>query len=210
VRLEATPLPGGTTPAATVCTGGSSQRCFEPGPSEFINVGSFFDRLRRTLPNDYMIKYFLPDSPGRYQIQGFSFVNSRRGLTYPGGGVVTTPADAPNFPTSEQLSLLQVTMFEAAGPDSETCVNVGSSVIVEAGQAAWLVVHMPADTAFVGLRADRTGQDHPCDFMTRDAGDYWYRPDPNQSPYDWQITPHFVALPGRPTLPWTTVKRLYR
>jgi len=206
------PVPATRRPLASCEPGGQTQQCYGTGgPHEFVNVGTFFDRRRRTLPNDYMVKYFAPDTPGRYQITGFTFTNNRPGILYPSAGVVTTSVATPNFPTAEQLLNLQVFAFEAPGEDSTTCVDLtGRGAILESDQAAWLVVHLPADTAFVGLRADHDSDDKPCDFMTRDGGEYWYRPDPRQSTYDWEITPQFIALPSRARLGWSDVKRLYR
>lgn len=207
--------PGFRSPFAICPGGGSSEPCFEPASArlEFVNVASFFDRSRRAGASDYFAKYFAPATPGRYRILGFTFKNDRAGSVFPHAGVVVTNAETPFFPTSEDLRLLPILDVEGLGPDSVSCVDVRSLQIdIEANQAAWLVIHMPADTAFAGIRADVDSTDHPCDFMTRDSGDYWYRPDPRQSFYDWEITPYFEALPARAEnrVPWSAVKKLFR
>lgn len=202
-------------PSAACPGGGQVERCYE-SPSarrEFVSVASFFDRRRIAGEADYFIKYFVPTTPGRYQILGFTFTSNKVGSVFPHAGVVVTDVETPFFPTSEDLRLLPVLNVVGLGPDSLTCVDVRSQqIVIESNQAAWLVVHLPADTSFVGLRADVDPTDHPCDFMTRDSGDYWYRPDPRQSPYDWEITPYFVAVPARPedVRPWAAVKSMYR
>jgi hypothetical protein len=200
---------------AAACPAGQTAPCFEAtGTPQYLSVASFFDRERQAGSTDYIVKYFEPPSPGRYQVLGFTFTNNRAGSVFPHAGAIVTSAETPFFPTDTQLGLLPVTGLVGLGPDSITCVDVHSdNIVLETNQAAWLVVHLPSDTVFVGLRAEADPTDHPCDFMTRDAGDYWYRPDPTQSPYDWMITPYFAILPSRaevdqPT--WSLVKRYYR
>lgn len=210
---------------AAICPGGGlTDKCYDDSvtTTQYVNVATFFDR--RCVEGrsgcsvgaaDYMVKYFEPPTPGRYQILGFTFRNNRAGTVFPNAGVVVTNAEAPLFPTFDDLRLLPVVGVAGLGKAEVTCVDVTRyDVVLEADQAAWLVVHIPADTAFVGLQSETERTDHPCDFMTRDQGDYWYRPDPQQSNYDWMMTPYFVALPSRPQSvedrPWSAVKVLYR
>ena len=213
--------PEAAAPAAVIaanCVGTQTDQCYDTGAghTSFVNVGSFFDRKGRTSARHYMVKLFAPASPGRYQIQGMTFLNNRAQTVFPTAGVVPTSAAAPVFPTAEQLVRLQVQSVSGLGPSAPTCVDLaGRNVVLEAGQAAWLVLNFPdaADSVFVGVQAetDTTGaaSDHACDFMTRDAGEYWYRPDPRQSPYDWAIAAHYDALSAKQNVPWTLVKRLY-
>jgi hypothetical protein len=212
-------LPAPDASPSGTCPGTNVEQCFDTGGSHnsFVNVGTFFDRQARTTSTHYFAKLFTPATPGRYQIQSISFVANRAQATFPSAGVVLTSAETPIFPTNEQLVRLQVKPVASAGASVETCVDLtGGNVILEAGQAAWLVLNFPeaADSVFIGVRAETdtagAAADHPCDFMTRDAGEYWFRPDPLQSPYDWAIAAYYDALPAAPRQTWSQVKTLYR
>jgi len=141
-----------------------------------------------------------------------SFVTNRS-IDFPSAGVVLTSAATPLFPTSEQLAGLQ-RQFIPGIVGSPTCVDLG--VDVAPGQLAWMVLQFPdaADSIFVGVHAENDANDHPCDFMTRDFGDYYYRPDPVQSHHDLLIKAHFEAVATRPepvtAQVWARVKSLYR
>jgi hypothetical protein len=205
-------------PTAT-CPGSSTDRCYDSPAvqTSFVNVGSFFDRRGRTTSQHYFVKLFSPATPGRYQIEGMSFVCNRAATVFPAAGVVPTSAETPIFPSADQLLRLQALSVSGQGPTTSTCVDLsGRAVVLESGQAAWLVLNFPdaADSVFIGVKAETdaagAASDHGCDFMTRDAGEYWYRPDPRYSPYDWMIAAHYDALPSRAQDAWTTVKLLYR
>jgi hypothetical protein len=210
----AAPAADDPLPRVQDCPTGQVDRCFEfpSGSRDFVNVATFFDKAQRTQGDDFMVKLFVPPNNGRNRLNGFVFECNRAGPRFPAAGAVVTSATEPIFPTNEQLQLLQQGAFEGAAAGTPTCVDLtGSSLILESGQAAWLIVHCSADTPNVYLRADRDPTDHPCDFMTRDAGDYWYRPDPRQSPYDWEFTPYFDVLPAKQQdFVWSQVKSLYR
>jgi hypothetical protein len=209
--------PGHAISAA--CPGSQVDRCYDTGGghTSFVNVGTFFDRRSRTASDHFLVKLLIPSTPGRYQIRGFSFLANRAGTVFPSAGVVLTSASTPIFPSAEQLTRLQVLSVVSEGPTVETCADLtGKTVILESGQAAWLVLNFPdaADSVFIGVQAETdtagAATDHECDFLTRDGGEYWYRPDPRQSPYDWVIAAYYDALPSKQEEPWTRVKLLYR
>jgi hypothetical protein len=205
--------------SAAVCPGTLTEQCYDPAATatSFVNVGSFFDRRGRTESSHYFVKLFTPATAGRYQIDALSFVCSRLNAVFPSAGVVLTNAAQPIFPTADQLLRLQALAITTQAPTTPTCVDLtGKSIILESGQAAWLVLNFPdaADSVFIGVKSETdaagTASDHACDFMTRDSGEYWYRPDARYSPYDWMIAAYYDALPAAPRSTWATVKRLYR
>jgi hypothetical protein len=206
----ATPLP------ARDCVGGELQQCYETAAAaQFINVSTFFDKSGRCSQRHFFVKLFTPPAAdAAYRIDGMSFVTNRGGIDFPSAGVVLTSAATPLFPTPEQLGQLQRQFITGVAGNNPTCVDL--AVDVAAGQLAWLVVQFPeaADSIFVGIRGENDATDHPCDFFTRDTGDYYYRPDPQQSHHDIQINGHFEALPARPEpvqpQVWAKVKSLYR
>jgi hypothetical protein len=200
--------------AARACTGTLDDQCFDTGTTRLINVGAFFDRRRQSNSSHFFLKYFDPPA-GSHRIEGFTFTSNRGGIAFPGCGVVRTSSDNPTFPSSEDLSRLQRLFVPSAGANTPTCVDLAASEFdLEDGQAAWIVLQFPdpPDTSFVGVTADPTGTDHPCDFLTRDRGDFWYRPDPRQNALDWAITVHYSALVGKQErrVPWSAVKTLHR
>jgi len=209
------PAPAMPLPARD-CVAGQLQQCYEPAAaSQFINVSTFFDKSGRSSARHFFVKLFTPPSPaGDIRINGLSFVTNRAGIDFPSAGVVLTSAETPLFPTFEQLGNLQRQFITGVAGNQPTCVDL--SVDVPAGKLAWLVVQFPeaADSIFVGIRGENDAVDHPCDFFTRDAGDYYYRPDPQQSHHDIQINGHFEAIVTRPepVQPqiWAHVKSLYR
>ena len=201
------------TPASTLgaCATGVPDSCYEQGPARFVNVGSFFDRLQRPASTHFMVKYFEPRGVVRTQLVGFSFT-SNRAVTYAAAGAIVTRRDSLFFPATSQLTALpHVAIAAAAG--SPTCVDLtGDDLVLESGQAAWLILQFsdPLDSDFTGVKADADATDHQCDFMTRDSGDLWYRPDPNQTKLDWEFTPFSTVLASKQQLPWSQIKILYR
>jgi len=200
-------------PAAD-CVTGVADSCYESNvAARTLSVASFFDGRARNTSDDFMIKYFEPATPGRYRIEGFSFT-SNRADTYAGAGVVVTPKATPFLPTTVDLSQLQRLNVHASGGGTPTCVDLApSNIILEADQAAWVILQYTdsPDTLATGIAADpEAANDNPCDFMTRDHGDLWYRPDPVSSPYDWKFTVFSAVVPSKQTLGWTHLKALYR
>src|SRR5262249_44438615 len=147
---------------------------------------------------------------GRYQLEGISFI-SNRAIVYGGVGALVTSRDTPYLPTTVQLSTIQHLQVHAVV--GTTCVDMAADgIVLDATQAAWLVLRFadPLDTDITGVAADTDAQDHPCDFMSRDLGEIWYRPDPQTSPLDWKFTAYYTPIQERPELPWSFVKSLYR
>jgi hypothetical protein len=213
--LHATP-PALAVPAGLLvqaCGVGTPARCYDTGgASAYLNVGLFFDSHARSTSDDLFLKYFTPPGPGRHRILSLEFVCNTSEADFAAAGALATDDAQPTFPSQDDLNRLQRrffrTVLQAGQP---TCVDLGDGVVLEAGQGAWLVLQWAdgADSVFVASDAD--GNDRTCDFLSRDGGDLWYRPDPRSSPYDWEITAYYEALPTRPQgEPWSVVKRLYR
>ncbi len=216
----ATPMVGGSgipAPAATPsarraeCAVGVADSCYEAGASRYINVGSFFDRLQTPRLTHYIVKYFEPGAV-RTRLVSFSFI-SNRAVTYAAAGAVVTRRDAPVLPATSDLRALRHLLIPAAAGEP-TCVDLaGDNLVLESDQAAWLILQFsdPLDTDFTGVKADSDANDHPfCDYMTRDAGELWYRPDPSQTKLDWEFTPFSSVLPSKQQMRWSQIKTLYR
>lgn len=210
----AAPAPGVPVAPQADCTAGTAERCFESNVgARFVSVSSFFDRAARNSSDEFMVKYFEPAAPGRYRIEGFSFT-SNRAQNYAAGGAIVTPKATPFLPSSQQLAQLQKQNVRAVGGGNATCVDLsGANVILEADEAAWVVLQFAdaGDSLLTAVSADpEAATDHPCDFLTRDRGDLWYRPDPVSSPFDWKFTVFQAVMPSKQTLVWTHLKTLYR
>lgn len=209
-----------------LCGVGTPYRDFEipSTPADttvYVNVASFFDRRRRSNATHYFVKYFAPEPATRLRFEGIGMrVYGTLGRdNLPAVGVVLTSRSKPVFPTPEQLRNLQDVAIDGQGRSVETCVNLADNdIFLEADQAAWIVVNFPdaAPNVFTGILADvsppgSTNPDRSGDFMTRDTGDLWYRPDPHVFPkYDWALTVYATPLTRKAQDTWTGVKRLYR
>jgi hypothetical protein len=238
VRLVAEPTPGrlvsGGSCGGARCTGNASQ-CFEPleplQAGNYVNVGSFFDKKQHSSNRHYFAKYFAPaDSTQRYLLRGMSFfaryartdsAGARAdSVIFPFAGAVLTSARTPFLPKPQDLTQLQQVGIHACGTSTATCVDLSADhIVIAPGRAAWLVLNFPdlPDNVFVGVLADKDNVvDHPCDFLTQDAGDLWYRPDPVHTPFfDWGITVYTeptTLKDGEQVQPylWAQVKQLYR
>jgi hypothetical protein len=213
-RGVSAPAAGADARTTLLCSGPEVARCFEiSGMTRSVNVGAFFDRRGPTSESHFFLKYFEPPAASRVRVEGFAFQANRGGIQLPSCGVVRTSRAAPTFPRPEQLASLQApdVVSEAS---SQTCVDLADlNFVLEPTESAWLVLQFPnpADTLFVGVAADGDATDHPCDFFTRDSGEYWYRPDPQQSPLDWSFTVHYSAVTTkvRKRVPWSVVKGLH-
>jgi hypothetical protein len=205
------------------CVTGTPHPDFEPisnpnDTSQYINVGAFFDRLRRSTVDHFLIKYFEPPAPGNYRIEGFSmrvFANMGSDVLHAAGVIKTAAGDGARFPTADALQSLQVLRVDGRGTATDTCVDLASFEIdLAAGEAAWLVVQFPEAGHFIGVLADLNhgaNPDRNGDYMTRNGGLLWYRPDPAQSPtYDWALTPYVSTRAQRAGATWTACKQLYR
>lgn len=211
-----------TPSPALDCVTGTAYPDFDPianpsNTSAYLNVGAFFDRARVSTTDHYFVKYFEPPTPGRYRIEGFSLrVYANMGSSVmTAAGVVKTRAAAPVFPNPNQLDNLQVLRLEGRGPGVETCVDLASyDVDLEVGEAAWLVVQFPDATHFIGVLVDinQAGNtDRSGDYLTRNGGLLWYRPDPVQVPtYDWAFTPYVTPRTRKVDVAWGAYKQLYR
>lgn len=230
MRSVSPPPPAEAVPekgvAALLCGVGTAYRDFEvpavqSDTTAYVNVAGFFDKRRRSVATHYLIKYFAPEPAARLQIEGFGMrVYGTLGRDeLPAAGVIVTKRAQPIFPTTEELRQLQDVFIDGQGHNAETCVNLADDgVVLEADEAAWIVVNFPdaAPNVFVGVLADvspsgSTNPDRSGDFMTRNGGDLWYRPDPNVFPkYDWAFTVYATSLSRKVTQTWGVVKQLYR
>jgi hypothetical protein len=213
-------LPITPVPALDCITGTGYPNFDAPNPfdsSNYINVGAFFDRLRRSTTEHYLVKYFEPPTSGRYRVEGFSLrvIATMGSDVLQAAGVVKTRADVPLFPTSDELQTLQVLRVDGRGMGVDTCVDVAPyDFVLEPGEAAWLVVQFPIASHFIGVLADVNGPgntDRGGDYLSRDGGNLWYRPDPTQEiTYDWAFTPYVSSVARAAGDTWTAYKQLYR
>lgn len=213
-----------TVPVVQACPGlGSAEQCFTPPANpvtgRYLNVASFFDRRQRSLSSHFFLKYFDNAGGAVVEINGLGMHvdydrASTRTLT--AAGVVKTSRATPLLPTSSDLTELQAVGIVAEDGNAETCVEFDTPVRVEADEAAWLVVRFPdaAEGAFIGVLVDTDATDLDCDFMTPDAGEYYYRPDSQSGPtFDWAITAYTSAVTSKDLLSeihWSQWKQLYR
>ena len=225
------------TPPPTVqapCAVGTAVRCYETLGSTYLNVGSFFDAFEGTSSSHYFLKLYRNETAGAVALRGMGFqsqstVHGRSSPStnkFSAAGAVFIGTQFV-FPKPEALiNLLQVGI--TGSNIEETCVDFSylidsrgqtlpAETVLQPNEAAWLVLRFPSypDSVFVGVRVDDDSTDEPCDYMTPDGGEYWYRPDPLYGPaYDWGMTAYVEPRPARtePTLTWSwsTVKRLYR
>jgi hypothetical protein len=205
------------------CSGlGTPVECFtrpDSTTSRYLNVASFFDKRARSLDTHFFLKYFDNAAKAVVEINGLGMhvrYDNDATRTLPAVGVLKTSQDAPLLPPKDALTNLQVVGVEAEPDQAETCVEFDEPVRIEADEAAWLVVRFPAAAAqaFFGLLVDADATDLDCDFMTPDAGEYYYRPDPlNGPPFDWAITAYTTPVTSKELLsevPWSQWKQLYR
>jgi hypothetical protein len=214
VSLVAAAAPDDPQQPAADCMQGTPARCYEDlVGARNLNVASFFDRSQRGRAEHFMVKYSAPADAGRHRLEGFSFT-ANRAATFALLGALVTKRDTPFLPTNESLTGLQRQNVRASGGGEPTCIDfAGQDLVLEADEAAWLVVGWSdaQDTIPVTVRVDPDpANDHPCDFMSRDAGDLWYRPDPAQAPFDWKFTAFYAVMPSKQTVEWNRFKRLYR
>jgi hypothetical protein len=200
---------------ALACTGAAVDSCWDAGgPTRVVNVGTFFDRRRPSAPTHFFIKYFQAPAMARCRLEGFTFVPNRTGTVFQAAGAILTAREAPTVPSPDQLTQeLQRPLVHSAGANTPTCVDLaGAAIDVNADQGVWLVLQFPdpPDTNFIGVAAEGNMNDEPCDFLTRDNGELWYRPDPMQSRLDWAFVAHYTVLPSKAEAPWHAVKSLYR
>lgn len=222
---DETVLPGlaadGREFLSMLCAGlGTPVQCFTPpNPStgRYLNVASFFDRRQRSDSNHYFLKFFDNAAGELLEITGISMhvswtMNLR---TFPAVGVVRTSRDAPVLPSPVELLNLQVVNVQAQVDRAELCVAIPQARLLP-DESAWLVVRFPvtpqnAQDALILILVDDDSEDLQCDYMTRDAGQYYYRPDPRNGPaLDWAITAYTTPVVRKPSVPWSQVKRLYR
>jgi len=205
------------------CVTGNPYPNFDPianptNPNAYLNVASFFDRNRRSKPEHYFIKYFEPPTSGRYTLEGFSLlVYAAMGSSaLSAAGVIKTRVESPVFPGPDQLGSLQVLHVDGRGTGTDTtCVDLAPyDVELGPGEAAWLVVQFPDAAHFIGVLVDinQAGNtDRSGDYLTRNSGRLWYRPDPTQTPtYDWAFTPYATLRTRKVDATWAAYKQLYR
>ncbi len=210
------------------CPLGQPDACHDGLGTAALNPGSFFDRTAGSDVSHYFMKLYINDTGGPVTIEGMGFESTssdpRFNRFQAAGGIYAGP-DAL-FPNPEALLALPVVEITGASAGNATCVEfpnaidtrgntIGTDLTLEPGDAAWLVLRFIATPAgvFVGIVVDDDSNDQPCDYMTIDGGDNWFRPDPLHGPaFDWGITA-FVATGARTPDPapptWSTVKKLY-
>jgi hypothetical protein len=229
VRIQGSGLKSEAILEPQACYLGTATECFDAPGNQFLNVGSFFDTRQTTSTSHYFLKLYRNDSAGSVQLRGMGFESrsshGQRSNKFQAAGAIVM-GERMIFPKPE--ALLELSEVEVQGADGEmTCVEfslgvdtqgtpIGTEIILDPGHAAWLVVRFPTlpDTVFVGVRSDNDATDQPCDYMTNDGGEHWFRPDPLHGPvFDWGITAFTdprLQLPRGEEPTWTLVKTLYR
>jgi hypothetical protein len=228
VQLVATPVaakPGvDVVDVVQDCPGlGTAEQCFTPPPDpstgRYLNVASFFDRRQRSMDGHFFLKFYDNAAGAVVDINGLGMhvdYNQAGIRTLAAVGVLKTSRSTPLLPAVNDLRELQAVDVVAEPGNVETCVEFDEAIRIAADEAAWLVVRFPpaGESAFIGLLVDEDATDLDCDFMTPDAGEYYYRPDPRNGPaFDWAITAYTTAVVNKDLLSeihWSQVKQLYR
>ena len=206
---------------------GVANECFQPLTGPFLNVASFFDSQESSLSSHYFLKLFRNEGADSLRLRGMGFHARPAGATFQAAGAMILGSDIV-FPRADALLNLR-TVGIVSEPDENlmTCVPFDDAIdskgrlapaILAPGEVAWVVLRFPelAEGVFLGIRMDVDGADLDCDFMTDDAGEHWYRPDPRSGPfYDFGITVFTSGLIASPepepqSSTWALVKSLYR
>ncbi|UCE02489.1 MAG: hypothetical protein JSW67_14800 [Candidatus Latescibacterota bacterium] len=227
VRIQRAGVVADAVTAPQACDLGTANECFDTPGNTFLNVGVFFDADSTTNASHYFLKLYRNETAASVQLRGMGFESTSSHSGFNGfqaaGAIVMGQRTV--FPKPE--ALLELPEVDIPGADGEmTCVEfssgidtggvpIGQEIVLAPGDAAWLVLRFPTlpDSIFVGVRCDDDPNDQPCDYMTRDGGEHWFRPDPLHGPiFDWGITaftePRLQRQSTQRT--WTLVKSLYR
>jgi hypothetical protein len=218
--------------AADSCALGTPVRCYhQPLGSTFLNVGSFFDVNQATSSSHFFLKLYRNDTGGAVALRGMGFESEStvHGNLSPGTNKFSAAGAVfvgTKFVFPKPEALINLTEVGVTGTTAgETCVEFSLAIdprgqplpdnVLQPGEQAWLVLRFASypDSVFVGLRVDDDPEDQPCDYLTPDGGEYWYRPDPYYGPvYDWGMTAYVEPRPARTTaaVSWSLVKTLYR
>ena len=218
-------------PAATIlqgCTGFTQNQCFNPiALTRFVNVATFFDAQETSSSSHYFMKLFRNDTADSLRLQGMGFVStssSAESHVFQAAGVILSGTDLV-FPRGEALLNLRAVQIPGNPFGQMTCVEFDAAIdtkgrrveaVLAPGEAAWAVLRFPTlgVGVFLGILADTDVADMPCDYMTQDTGEHWFRPDPlNTSVFDWGITVFTTAVVREiesPPPTWSLVKALYR
>jgi len=219
-------------PAATILQGCTtftqSNQCFNPSTlTTSVNVATFFDAQETSAATHYFMKLFRNDTADSLRLQGMGFYStssSAESHIFQAAGVVLSGPDLV-FPRGDGLLNLRAVQIPGNPFGQMTCVEFDAAIdtkgrrveaVLAPGEAAWAVVRFPtlAVGTFLGILADTDANDMPCDYMTQDTGEHWFRPDPLNAPvFDWGITVFTTAVLREiesPQPTWSLVKALYR
>ncbi len=218
-------------PATTIlqgCIGAQANQCFNPiALTTSVNVATFFDAQATSSSSHYFMKLFRNDTADSLRLQGMGFSStssSPESHIFQAAGAILSGTDLV-FPRGDALLNLRAVQIPGNPPGTMTCVEFDAAVdtkgrrveaVLASGEAAWIVLRFPtlAVGTFLGILADTDTNDLPCDFMTQDTGEHWFRPDPLNAPvFDWGITVFTTAVLRETESPpptWSLVKALYR
>lgn len=206
---------------------GQTHECFNALGDSYLNVGAFFDANRSSTSSHYFLKLFRNDTADSLSLTGMGFyarTSHPESNVFQAAGAIVMGSDLV-FPRGDALGNLNAVGIVAAPENEMTCVEFEEAIdtkgrrarlVIGPGDAAWIALRFPevAEDVVLEIRADRDATDLDCDFLTPDAGEHWYRPDPRSLPhYDWEITVFTSASVSRvdpPPPTWTLVKSLYR
>lgn len=212
--------------ACTDLAGDTEHKCFDALGAVWLNVGAFFDATRPSSEDHYFLKLFTNDSGDTLKLTGMGFyartTDPELNVLRAAGAILMDsllvfPRTALPFLAANSIAIAPETEMTCVAFDAAIDIT-GKSVepVLLPGQRAWMALRFPDLPKGVELeiRVDDDDHDQDCDFMTPDAGEYWYRPDGHSRPsYDWGISVFYEANPSRPQPPpptWTLVKSLYR
>jgi hypothetical protein len=206
---------------------GQASECFNSPGTSYLNVGEFFDDTGSSTSAHYILKLFRNETGDSLRLTGMGFyarTSNPAANVFQAAGAIVMGSDVV-FPRSDALVNLTTVGIVAAPLDTMTCVGFEDAIdskgrlaqpVLGPDECAWLVLRFPelAEGVRLQIRVDSDATDLDCDFLTPDAGEHWYRPDPRSTPhYDWEITAYTAATASRPVSAaptWSLVKSLYR
>jgi hypothetical protein len=194
--------------------------CFQDSLPLLLNVGCFSpptDGQCRSRSSHFFVQYmpYTPPGPGQVRVKEVRFISNDGATVFPSVGIVFSLTSENRFPTSNELSNLQVHNVSAGTDFGIVTADLrAANLVIQPQTDIAVCLQFPEGQQLTGagvgpaILVDDVPPSQDCDFLTADTGANWFAP-ASTDPLDWGFQIIVEPTVAVEATSWSALKSMY-